>query len=105
MSEKVSRFIAAIEGGYYTTMDIVVTLSPFFGYMVKDKYKQHIAELLEYSNQNDLDTEVFGVSVRNGVCNLMGGSNLFPMTYLRPITKKDLPELKKRYRAYLEEVR
>ena len=105
MSEKVSRFIAAIEGGYYTTMDIVVTLSPFFGYMVKDRYKQHISELLEYSDPRNLDTEVFGVSVRNGVCNLMGGSNLFPMTYLRPITKKDLPELKKRYRAYLEEVR
>ena len=105
MSEKVSRFIAAIEGGYYTTMDIVVILSPFFGYMVKDRYKQTVTELLEYSDPRNLDTEVFGVSVRNGVCNLMGGSNLFPMTYLRPITKKDLPELKKRYHAYLEEVR
>ena len=94
MSEKVSRFIAAIEGGYYTTMDIVVILSPFFGYMVKDRYKQHISELLEYSDPRNLDTEVFGVSVRNGVCNLMGGSNLFPMTYLRPITKKTFPRSK-----------
>ena len=105
MSEKVSRFIAAIEGGYYTTRDIVVTLSPFFGYMVKDKYKQTVAGQLEYSNPRKLDTEVFGVSVRHGVCNLMGGTNLFSTTYLRPITKKDLPALKKRYHAYLEEVR
>ena len=105
MSEKVSRFIAAIEGGYYTTMDIVVTLSPFFGYMVKDRYKRTIAELLEYSNPNDLDTELFGVSVKDGVCNLMGGTNMFPLSWLRPITKKDLPELMKRYHAYLEEVR
>lgn len=102
MSEKVSRFIAAIEGGYYTTRDIVVTLSPFFGYMVKDKYKQTVAEQLEYSDPRNLDTEVFGVSVRNGVCNLAGGKNMFPSSWLRPITKKDFPALKKRYRAYLE---
>ena len=105
MSEKVSRFIAAIEGGYYTTRDIVVILAPFFGYMVKDRYKQTVTELLEYVNLDTLDTEVFGVSVKDGVCNLMGGKNLFPMTYLRPITKKDLPELMKRYHAFLEEVR
>ena len=101
MGGKVSRFIAAIEDGYTATG----TMPPYFGYMVKDRYKQTVTELLEYSDPRNLDTEVFGVSVRNGVCNLMGGSNLFPMTYLRPITKKDLPELMKRYHAYLEEVR
>lgn len=101
MSEKVSRFIAAIEDGYTTTS----AMPTAFGYMVKDRYKRTIAELLEYSNPNDLDTELFGVSVKDGVCNLMGGTNMFPLSWLRPITKKDLPELMKRYHAYLEEVR
>lgn len=98
MSEKVSRFIAAIEDGYTTTD----TMPPSWGYMVKDRYKQTVTELLEYANPGTLETEVFGVSIKEGVCNLMGGTNMFPLSWLRPITKKDLPELKKRYRAYLE---
>ena len=99
MSEKVDRFIAAINAGcglsnteYWATN---------YGFLVKKEHLKDVAEYLEYETTEGLDTEIFGSSL-NGVCNLAGGTHLFPLSWLRPITKKDLPALKKRYRAYLE---
>lgn len=99
MSEKVDRFIAAINAGCGPSN--TEYWAPNYGFLVKREHIKDVAEALEYETTEGLDTEIFGSSL-NGVCNLAGGTHLFPLSWLRPITKKDLPALKKRYRAYLE---
>ena len=99
MSEKVDRFIAAINAG--CRLSNTEYWAPNYGFLVKREHIKDVAEALEYETTECLKTEIFGSSL-NGVCNLSGGTNLFPLSWLRPITKKDLPALKKRYRAYLE---
>ena len=102
MSEKVDRFIAAINEG--CGLSNTGCWAPNYGFLVKKEHIEDVAEALEYETTEGLDTEIFGNSF-NGVCNLAGGTHLFPLSWLRPITKKDLPALKKRYHAFLEEVR
>ena len=102
MSEKVDRFIAAINAG--CGLSNTEYWAPNYGFLVKREHIKDVAEVLEYETTAGLDTEIFGSSL-DGVCNLAGGAHLFPLSWLRPITKKDLPALKKRYRAYLKEVR
>ena len=99
MSEKVDRFIAAINAG--CGLSNTEYWAPNYGFLVKREHIKDAAEALEYETTEGLDTEIFGSSL-DGVCNLSGGTHLFPLSWLRPITKKDLPALKKRYRAYLE---
>ena len=99
MSEKVDRFIAAINEG--CGLSNTEYWAPNYGFLVKKEHLEDVAEALEYETTEGLDTEIFGSSL-DGVCNLAGGTHLFPLSWLRPITKKDLPALKKRYRAYLE---
>lgn len=99
MSEKVDRFIAAINEG--CGLSNTEYWAPNYGFLVKREHLEDAAEALEYEITAGLETEIFGSSL-DGVCNLAGGTHLFPLSWLRPITKKDLPALKKRYRAYLE---
>ena len=99
MSEKVDRFIAAINAG--CGLSNTEYWAPNYGFMVKKEHLKDVAEYLEYETTEGLDTEIFGSSL-DGVCNLAGGTHLFPLSWYPPNTKKDLPALKKRYRAYLE---
>ena len=99
MSNKVDRFIAAINEG--CGLSNTEYWAPNYGFLVKKEHLEDVAEALEYETTEGLDTEIFGSSL-DGVCNLAGGTRLFPLSLLRPITKKYLPALKKRYRAYLE---
>lgn len=99
MSEKVDRFIAAINEG--CGLSNTEYWAPNYGFLVKREHLKDAAKALEYETTEGLETEIFGSSL-DGVRNLAGGTHLFPLSWLRPITKKDLPALKKRYRAYLE---
>lgn len=102
MSEKVDRFIEVINER--CGLSNTEYWAPNYGFLVKKEHIEDVAECLEYETTEGLDTEIFGSSL-DGVCNLAGSTHLFPLSWLRPITKRDLPALKKRYREYLKEVR